>query len=110
MKALAGYGQWGYAWVTAGREIENYLSGDAVAHVVQVDEVRDPGDFEKFKDYLNELEQSRGDAFSESKVEFAAEVIPHIRQDGAKARLDLDKRLSEIVDLLRKWNGIEINQ
>jgi hypothetical protein len=94
----------GLVWVTAGKEIENYLLGKIVASALKLSDVRDVGQFEDFATYLDALGDGMGGRYKDDKVTFAAKVAAAFPQDRSLKCLDLAERLDEICERIRAWN------
>lgn len=95
----------GLAWVTAGREIENYLSLRTIQ--AQFPAADTPlGKFEDISEYLDRLDPGAGKRFERKKVLFAESAIPTLTHESLNESFDLNVRLSEVVSRIRAWNGL----
>lgn len=95
----------GLAWFSDGREIENYLHVDVVSDILGI-EARQVGRFEPFEAYLEETQTGSGSRFSRDKVSFAELAVPSMHR-GRMDVLDLEERLEEVVQRIRRWNGLQ---
>jgi putative ATP-dependent endonuclease of OLD family len=95
----------GLAWVTRGREVENYLPVEAL-RLRLPNTNRPPSQFEAFADYLDGLNQGEGKRFERNKVLFAEMVISGMTKEGIAQVLDLADRCNEAVSAIRRWNGM----
>lgn len=96
----------GGTWVTAGREIENYLSPASISKVLGLEEPpRAVGRYNRFAGYLDGLAPGAGGRYLKSKVTFAGQIVDHI-DDTDISRHDLAERLQEVVDSIRVWNRL----
>jgi putative ATP-dependent endonuclease of OLD family len=95
----------GQAWVTSGREVENYLPIEALRHRFP-NANRPPSQFEAFAEYLDGLHQGEGKRFERNKVLFAETVISGMTKKGIAQVLDLAGRCNEAVSAIRRWNGM----
>jgi hypothetical protein len=96
----------GLAWVTAGKEIENYVPLAAMQGIAP-EVTRQVAQFENFSEYLDEQcqdESNKGNAFVRAKVKFAEKIVPHIRKDDIVNLLDMRERLEELVNFISKCN------
>lgn len=96
----------GLAWITKGREIENYIPMAAFATWKEwaVDLARDP--YEDVFDYLDSKESGLGTRFRNKKPLLAEAIMPHLDLDSCRSVLDLNERMNELVSTIRKWNDI----
>ncbi|MDT8298871.1 MAG: AAA family ATPase, partial [Spirochaetaceae bacterium] len=98
-----------YIWVTAAREIENYIKGDLIAKACGREPVLDPGQYEHFfprkglrtKSYI-ERRLSRKNL---DKMEFASAAAPLMDLKSIEGRFDLKKEVETIIDKIRVWNS-----
>lgn len=96
----------GLAWITAGREVENYLPLEAIKGYVPTAS-RPIGQFKYMKDYLKTIgSPDVSSKFLSSKPLFAELVIPLITLENAKLVLDLDERMRDACEAIRKWNSM----
>lgn len=94
----------GMAWVTQGREVENYLPLAAIQNKI-ANATELPGEFEDFVEYLERIEAGTGKRFARNKVMFAEMMIPAFTKENIACQLDLNDRLTTAVAMIRKWNG-----
>ncbi len=87
-----------FYWVTKGREIENYISKDALNRKYAESNLSQIDTFSDFKDYIKGLEPS----FENKKVEFAKSLS---FEKGDLKILDLEAKVDELVKMIKKWNG-----
>jgi putative ATP-dependent endonuclease of the OLD family len=97
----------GLAWVTSGREIENYLPVAAINAAADLQSGNSLGRFEDISSYLEAQKAGAGKKFERSKAEFAARAIGAVDLDIQSAVLDWKPRLTELCEHIRKWNKIE---
>ena len=97
----------GFAWVTEGREIENYIAPEELeaamkATVAKFDKVVSTGQFDKSLSFL----PKKGTAILDGvdKVKLAKEIC---RKPVKLDRFDLNKKLAQIAAYVRKANHIE---
>jgi len=99
----------GIAWITNGREIENYLSKEVVSiwlaeHGVTraVDSV---GQYDDFFAYLDEAKAGLGTQMRDRKPLLAEQLTPLMSRSNMSA-LDLSERLENLCHEIRQWNGL----
>lgn len=86
------------AWVTAGREIENYLPPRLVATLgISL------GRYQRITDAL--LGSDAHNASYLDKVTLARHLVPQFTRDDLTATLDLATRLEALLGCVRRWNG-----
>lgn len=93
----------GFCWITAGREIENYLSDDDYRQVVGVvhpgaDLTRQPGRYEKITEISP---RKRSGISSIDKVKVAQKMADRAATFG---QLDLQKQINQLVGYIRDAN------
>jgi hypothetical protein len=95
----------GYAWVTAGREIENYIPQSALhKKIAGLTEVLGP--YEDFGIYLDRQQSGEGRRFERNKVLYAEEVLPFIEREDMSSQLDLESKMLKISQAIAGWNRI----
>jgi hypothetical protein len=92
-------------WVTAGREVENYIPVAALEALYSVDGLPSLEQYADISTYLNDIEAKAGEKYLRNKVLFAGEVIPHINRDSLKDVLDLENKIAEALERILTWNG-----
>jgi energy-coupling factor transporter ATP-binding protein EcfA2 len=89
----------GYAWVTKGKEIENYVPRDIWVNLA--------GSGITIKDEYTDVPSILiSKNLASSKVDLAHKIEKFIARDSMKSNLDLEECLSTLCDLVRKWNGL----
>jgi putative ATP-dependent endonuclease of the OLD family len=93
----------GYAWITAGREVENYIP-----ETVWKKQFKDP-DFKCPKQFRDAVAHYRKQpkCTSARKVDIANKMVEYLDRDSIAGRLDMAKHLTKICQLIRKWNGVK---
>lgn len=90
-----------FYWITAGKEIENYLS---VACIEKAIGSRSPksqiGQFELFNEYIDKAYPK----FKDNKVDFARKFADCITVDDLDV-LDLPKKIEALRETIAKWNS-----
>jgi hypothetical protein len=93
----------GYAWVTEGREVENYIPATVFQKIFDDPSLRGPG---QFADVLTYCAKKNNNVL-QPKVAFAHKVVGLLLRDALQQTLDMELRLTEVCSLIRKWNRIE---
>ncbi len=91
----------GVAWVTAGREIENYIPPEALRRKYG-ESATIPGIFD---DFFASVLGPRGGRLDKMKV--ASELSPHITKEMISNHLDLSTQLEAVCEKIRLWNAID---
>jgi len=95
----------GLAWVTDGREVENYIPPEAIAKHYEKSPQSPLGKYEDLAEYLDKnIGEDEGKRFEKAKVEFAATICPMLSKDNLQSILDLPARLTEICEKIKAWN------
>ena len=99
----------GMAWVTAGKEVENYVPVCTLQRLFPASDLPPLGQYADIRDYLNAVKAGEGDRFERSKVLFAKKVVPHIDRDGLESVLDLERKIATAYMHIVRWNGASPN-
>ncbi|MVN88749.1 AAA family ATPase [Deinococcus sp. HMF7620] len=96
-------------WITAGREIENYVHNDAINKTFQGSKVLDYqlGQFEKIDEKLAEATSNAGlreRHYESDKVKYSRRIVDHITLDHAP--YDLSSRMQSLIASIRRWNSL----
>jgi putative ATP-dependent endonuclease of OLD family len=94
------------AWVTQGREIENYLPKPTLDSYLEGEISKGLGTYTKFEDFLKKRDKDKHKIFKKSKYEFAEDICPYIEKDAIANHLDLSEQLEKICKRIRNWNGL----
>jgi len=87
----------GFVWVTAGREIENYVPNAVYERIV--------GNGQFNAGLYDELpEHAYLKQFNKNKVELAHAVAANFTRDDMEGALDLETQVFELVRHVRRWN------
>lgn len=96
----------GLGWVTAGKEIENYIPNQALASYYKKDHLPPLDPYEDVEEYLNTVKNGEGNRFSRKKVLFAEHICPHISKEAIIGNLDLHDQISAALKIIYIWNGL----
>ena len=94
------------AWITQGKEIENYLSRNVFNKKYKVN--KQIGQYEKIDDFLNNnsKKQNMGNYYVTHKVSESISIAKEMIREDINV-LDLEKQISTIVKQIKIWNGIQ---
>lgn len=97
----------GIAWITAGREIENYIPEPVLAGLGVTFGAESVGEFCEFGEIIaSSPELQRVWHNGRGKVALADEICPRLDKISLGQRLDLGERLDAVCSKIREWNGI----
>lgn len=96
----------GLAWITAGREVENYIPHSAVEALFGKRPTGGEDPFESFFEALETIEPGLGRKSEREKPALAERLKPHLTRERCEGVLDLDRMLKSLCDLIRKCNGL----
>ncbi|HMQ80938.1 MAG TPA: hypothetical protein PKE39_15985 [Ignavibacteria bacterium] len=94
----------GYAWVTDGREIENYIHIETLNKMYDTRDMKPLGNFANFPKYLDAFKKGEGSKFQNNKVLFAEKITRNITLENLKEDLKLSAKLVEVVEKINMWN------
>lgn len=98
----------GFAWITKGREIENYIPPNCIKTIFGT--AQNLGQFEDIKEFLASnvsLKASRN--FERNKTALAEQVAAILDKTHQKQVLDVDQQMRRLVNFIQKWNGLSIS-
>lgn len=95
-------------WVTKGREIENYLSGDYLKKYYSKEKSRMIfGQFQKIDEFLEKLKKGEGKKFLKNKTEFARNILKDSCKADFETVYDLKKMIGKVETEILCWNYVE---
>lgn len=89
------------AWLTEGKEIENYIPASAVMEALGCEGLKECGQYELFPTYIEKLYSN----FTSQKVSFARKITAKITADNSKHKLDLKSQVEKLYEQIQKWNS-----
>jgi putative ATP-dependent endonuclease of the OLD family len=92
------------AWITKGKEIENYIPKYALERLYEKDLEEDFTSYMNIKDYLEKFKKGVGKSYERNKVAFAKKVIPHLNKEELEKTLDIKQNILKLVNMIKKWN------
>lgn len=98
-----------HVWITAGREVENYLPGALLGQVCGLASVANPGKYESFfprkrlvgKSFI----ESKLKIKSYDKMELANSICPLMTVQNMSGQFDLKAEVNAIIDRIKSWNS-----
>ncbi len=93
-----------FCWITQGKEIENYLSCQAINSTYGCD-LPQCGQFELFPEYIEKVRPH----FQNEKVRFASNVIDKITREDSESILDLKQSITELIKTIQGWTSDKIS-
>ena len=97
----------GIAWITQGKEIENYIPKEALQRYYEKNNIHQIYKYEIFHNYLNRIKKGEGRKFLNNKVTFANDIQKYFKLEDLRSVLDLNEKMIEIVNKIKKWNNIK---
>lgn len=94
----------GIAWVTKGREIENYIPAEVISKLSGKESIPQVGQYENFFKYLNPIFNDKGTCYSQKKPLLAEKISPYFTKENISQVLDLPEKLDSICQRIREWN------
>lgn len=95
----------GMAWVTAGKEVENYIPAQAISSLYGRDAATSLERYGDFSEFLDGLSDEEGRRFLRNKVLYAEKICPHITVEDMTVSFDLKAKINEACNRIRSWNG-----
>jgi putative ATP-dependent endonuclease of OLD family len=96
----------GIAWLTAGREIENYIPDSVIFGLYPEANLSTRTPYSDFVETLEGIELNEGKRFAKNKVLFAEKILPLLSLDNLQPVLDWKDKASQILDRINTWNGM----
>lgn len=92
-------------WVTKGKEIENYLSKRVINKEYGIN--KQIKQYQDIKNFLNTAQKGKkyGDNYVSNKYKKSVALANHMKLEDLQI-LDLENRIDEIVQKIKKWNHI----
>ena len=89
-----------FCWVTKGKEIENYISKDAIESMLGTRIENQCKKYELFPEYIEAYYKN----FTYKKVPFANEIKDYITKENSLSILDLSTQIKTLYNEMKKWN------
>jgi hypothetical protein len=97
----------GVGWLTAGREIENYIPVNALRSYFSNPSISGPGQYTKLPDYLKISKLDQSGTFD--KVKFAEKIEEYLQKTDLEKVLDLNSQMEIVCNRIISWNGVNLN-
>lgn len=88
------------AWITKGREIENYLPVDMLESLFNI-ELNSPGLYDDVPTMIQDKLKKK----TLNKSSLATNLVPLLTRENCAQILDLDHQMNELCNAIRKWNS-----
>jgi putative ATP-dependent endonuclease of the OLD family len=96
----------GIAWVTEGREIENYIPRAAFAKWKGWPEQAAGQPYDDVFEFLESQETDFGERYRREKPMLAEAISRYLELDACRTVLDLNEQMTKLCARIREWNGI----
>jgi len=96
----------GLAWVTKGKEIENYVDGEVLAQGLSLTEKLEFEQYDSVFDTLAESKTGNHKSWKTRKPLLAEKLAPHFTKEILARTLDLEEQLNSVCQRIRGWNGL----
>ena len=96
----------GFAWVTKGKEIENYISSEAVSGLIGKVVSEEVGQYSDFFDYLDLFKINEGKKYRQKKSLLAERLVPYLSKKSLQKTLDLDEQMKSVILKIKEWNCV----
>ncbi len=93
-------------WITAGKEIENYLDRDLILSTLNLKSKHDFDDYQRIDEFLEKVKKGEGTKFLRSKVSYANVFSENLKFENMHRR-DLKEKTNKIVKEIKLWNYIK---
>lgn len=88
-----------YCWITKGKEIENYISAEAV-NATYGTNLSQIGQYQKFPEYIKKNDRN----YALHKVESSRKIAQNITASNSEGVLDLKVCIEKLYNEIEKWN------
>jgi hypothetical protein len=92
----------GFAWVTKGKEVENYIPVEVLRGLCGSDDLVPPDDSTGILDFIAE---NGGGKLHGEKVKLASRVCGMLTREMLERVSDLKERIQQVTSLIRRWNA-----
>lgn len=92
----------GVAWITAGKEVENYIPNPVLDHLLAKQGIKPEN---QFANMFELIKSHKGGDFSSRKVDLAERACNLLTRGMIQNHLDLAERLDEVCGKIRAWNN-----
>lgn len=107
IEELEGVG--GFAWVTAGKEIENYIPESVLTEITGL-QFRAVAPTETLWELSNSIQNKLGDKLERDKIGLAETVAPKLTRSLLENCLDLPQKLTVACRHIARWNSLSLQE
>lgn len=94
----------GFAWITEGKEIENYLTKKVIERVFP-DEIKPDYQInEKVQAFEKWFKRGKGKLYKSSKKKFANKIVTEMTWQDIKDNSKLEEKLGKLHNMIKTWN------
>ncbi|WP_281202692.1 ATP-dependent nuclease [Cytobacillus kochii] len=93
-----------FSWITAGKEIENYIPPAAILKYYKTIKLEKFTAFMNVATFLDSIHKGEGNKYLNNKVEFARSIIPYLSKKDLEKTLDLREQINKLIKLIQNWN------
>lgn len=97
--------EFGFSWITDGKEIENYLSKENIKLAFD-ENLKDEYSINSKKPFGDLLNEKCKKKYISSKKEFANEIVENMKIDDLKDNEPLHDGIKHLYDIIQKWNEV----
>ena len=97
----------GVAWITAGREVENYIPQAAFASLYEKEAIGVFGQFQQVQEFLDIIAPVDASHIrSGRKGVFSSKILSHIELPALEKVLDIKERMAAVISYIKSCNSI----
>ena len=93
-----------FAWVTDGKEIENYIPKDIINEVCEISEHGEIDKYEPIGNLLERNDAGKGEKFKANKISYARKFAEKMSLEKMQYILDLDEKMKNLISVIEEWN------
>lgn len=93
------------AWVTKGKEIENYIPKEAVDSFFKLPNTNQVTKYGSFFDHIDSLIDGEGKKYFSKKSLLSEKLITHMTLDNLRPVLDLNEKMNTVCERIASWNN-----
>lgn len=96
----------GFAWVTKGREIENYIPVSAFEKLLGKKISSLPKQYGSVFDWLDSVEKNKGKYYVDKKPLMAEQLAPYLEESTLNELFDFQVQMTRTIDTIKSWNAM----
>ena len=93
-----------FAWITDGKEIENYIPKDIINEVCGISNQGELNKYEPIDIMLERNEAGKGNRFKLNKNIYARKFVEKMTNENMVSILDLNEKMQELIKVIESWN------